>query len=136
MALTYNIAHTIAHAAIAEAGKRDLKICVAIVDNHGNLVQFHRMDGTSHGSIQVSQQKAYTSSAFPLSTRKLAEQNAGLPGGPYGGGAISKFVLLAGGLPIFDQEGQHIGAVGISGATPDLDELCAQASIDVIAQTD
>ncbi len=28
------------------------------------------------------------------------------------------------------------GAIGISGATPDLDELCAQASIDAIAQTD
>lgn len=38
-----------------------------------------------------------------------------------------------GGLPIMTAEGQHIGGVGVSGATSNQDEECAQAGLDAIA---
>ena len=41
-------------------------------------------------------------------------------------------VLLEGGLPIITKDGEHIGSIGISGATPELDGICAQAAIDAI----
>lgn len=46
--------------------------------------------------------------------------------------AVPGVVLLEGGLPILTHDGQHIGSIGISGATPQLDALCAQAGIDAI----
>jgi uncharacterized protein GlcG (DUF336 family) len=90
------------------------------------------MDNTSYGSIRISQLKAKTSASMPLSTRALAERNAKLPVSPYIG--IPDLILLGGGLPIITNDGQHIGSIGISGATQVLDELCAQAGIDAIAE--
>lgn len=63
-----------------------------------------------------------------LSTKALAERNASLPVSPYLG--IPDIVLLGGGLPIITKDGQHIGSIGISGATQQLDE---EAGLDAIA---
>ncbi len=32
--------------------------------------------------------------------------------------------------PILTKDGQHIGAIGINGATPELDGICAEAALD------
>ncbi|MDH0646016.1 heme-binding protein [Pseudomonas sp. GD03858] len=103
-------------------------IVVSIVDNHGNLKHFHRMDGTSSGSVQVAQLKASTSARFPASSRSLGERSAALPANPYA--SLPGFLLLEGGLPIMDAKGAHIGGIGISGATPELDAQFAQAALD------
>ena len=42
-------------------------------------------------------------------------------------------VPFAGGLPIRTESGHLIGAIGVSGATGDQDEECAQAAIDAVA---
>jgi uncharacterized protein GlcG (DUF336 family) len=117
-------------AAAAERAARaqGVAIVISIVDNHGNLKHFHRMDGTSSGSIKVAQLKASTSARFPLSSSTLAERSAALPTNPYA--SLPGFTLLGGGLPIMDANGQHIGGIGISGATPELDAQFAQAALD------
>ena len=120
-------------AAQAKAQQLGIRIVVAIIDNHGNLKAFARMDGSASGSVQIAQLKANSSASLPLSTRTLAERNGGQPGGPYAGGAIPGVVLLPGGLPIHSKAGEHLGGIGISGATPDLDEQCAQAALDAVA---
>jgi len=38
--------------------------------------------------------------------------------------------LLEGGLPILDKNGMHIGGIGISGATPELDARFAQVALE------
>ena len=55
-----------------------------------------------------------------------------MPANPYS--AIPDILLLGGGLPILTKDGQHIGGIGISGVTPEFDELCAQAGLDAIAE--
>lgn len=117
-------------AAIAERAARvhGFAIVISIVDNHGNLKHFHRMDGTSSGSIKVAHLKASTSARFPLSSSTLAERSAALPANPYA--SLPGFTLLGGGLPIMDANGQHIGGIGVSGATPELDAQFAQAALD------
>lgn len=129
--ITSQMAQTMVDAAVRAAREKGFTIVVSIVDNHGNLKLFHRMDNTSSGSIQVSQLKASTSAQFPVSTKILAERSAGLPGNPYG--SIPGFLLLEGGLPIMNKNGLHIGGIGISGATPELDAAFAQAAIDGVA---
>lgn len=128
--LSLDMAKIMAQAAEKKAIENNIKIVLSIYDNHGNLKYFYRMDNTSYGSIRISQLKAKTSASFPISSKALSERSIKMPANPYI--AIPDILLLAGGLPILTAEGYHIGSIGISGATPELDEICAQAGIDAI----
>ncbi|HAT1926159.1 TPA: heme-binding protein [Legionella pneumophila] len=97
------------------------------MDNHGNLKLFRRMDGNSFISIRMSQLKAMTSASIPISTKDLAERNKSFANSPYS--SAPGIVLLEGGL---SKEGQHLGSIGISGATPEIDGLCARAALEAI----
>jgi len=127
-AITAEAARAMAAVAERAARAQGFAIVISIVDNHGNLKHFHRMDGTSSGSIKVAQLKASTSARFPLSSSALAARSAALPANPYA--SLPGFTLLGGGLPILDANGEHIGGIGISGATPELDAEFAQAALD------
>ncbi|MBC3438549.1 heme-binding protein [Pseudomonas sp. BW16M2] len=126
--ITTERARSMADAAERAARAQGFAIVISIVDNHGNLKYFQRMDGTSSGSIQVAQLKAETSARFPLSSRSLGERSAALPANPYA--SLPGFTLLEGGLPIMDVNGKHIGGIGISGATPELDAQFARAALE------
>lgn len=129
-ALTLEMAEAAAEAALAKGEALGLKIAVAIMDCHGNLKVFRRMDGNNAISVTMAQRKAKTSALIPLSTKALAERNNVMEGSPYLG--VPEVVLLEGGLPIFSQGGEHMGSIGVSGAMPDLDGQCAQAGLDAI----
>ena len=128
--LTLEMAKKIAAAAEEEARKNKINIVISILDAGGNLKYFQRMEGTSYGSVRISQLKANTSASLPVSSRALAERSAKFLCNPYG--EIPDTLLLPGGLPIITEDGQHIGAIGISGATSDQDEVCAQAGLNAV----
>jgi glc operon protein GlcG len=129
-ALSLDMAKEMADAAEDASKKHSLKIVIAIMDNHGNLKYYRRMDGNNLVSVRMAPLKALTSASIPISTKELALKNEQLPNRPYG--TVREIVLLEGGLPIITTDGQHIGAIGISGATPELDGICAQAALDII----
>ena len=129
-ALSLDMAKTMADAAEAKAQEMGLKIVVAIMDSHGNLKYYRRMDGNNFISVCMAPLKAHTSASIPLSTKALAERSAGMPNNPYAN--VPGIVLLEGGLPIITKDGQHIGSIGISGASPELDGICAKAALDAI----
>ena len=130
-ALSLEMAKKMADQAEAKAIEKEIKISIAIMDNHGNLKYYRRMDDSGFISVRMSQLKSLTCASMPVSTKDLGKRNAGLPNGPYL--AVPGIVLLEGGLPILTQDGQHIGSIGISGATPELDGICAQAGVDAIS---
>ncbi len=129
-ALSLDMAKTIADAVEAKAIEQKLKIVVAIMDQHGNLKYFSRMDGNNFISVRMAPLKAFTCASIPISTKALAERSAGMINSPYSD--VPGIVLLEGGLPIITKDGQHIGAIGVSGASPELDGICAQAGLDAI----
>ena len=47
---------------------------------------------------------------------------------------VDFLVPFAGGLPIITDSGHLIGAIGVSGASSDQDEECAQAAIDSVRE--
>ena len=108
------------------------KINIAIYDGGGNLKLFRRQDGAFMHSIQIAQLKARTSAGMPRSTRQLGEINYSKEH-PYGIDQVPGLVIFPGGLPILTADGEHIGGIGVSGATGDQDEQCAQAAIDAVA---
>jgi glc operon protein GlcG len=129
-ALSLEMAKKMADAAEFAAIEKGLKIVIAIMDAHGNLKYYRRMDGNGFISVRMAQLKALTSASMPVSTKALVERNEKMPNGPYL--SVPGIVLLEGGLPIITKDGQHIGAIGISGATPELDGICAEAGINAI----
>jgi glc operon protein GlcG len=131
-ALSLEMAKKMADAAEAKATEKGLLIVVAIMDNHGNLKYYRRMDENNFISIRMAQLKAMTSASIPISTKALSDRNNALEGGPYL--AVPGIVVLEGGLPIITKDGEHIGSIGISGANPQLDGECAQAGLDAVGE--
>ena len=129
-ALSLEMAKKMADGAEKKAIEKQIKIAIAIMDAHGNLKYYHRMDGNNFVSVRMSQLKAMTSASIPISTKALAERNKAMDNSPYS--SVPGIALLEGGLPIITKDGQHIGSIGISGAKPELDGICAQAAIDSI----
>ncbi|MEE8282495.1 MAG: heme-binding protein [candidate division NC10 bacterium] len=105
---------------------------IAVVDDGGNLLAFHRMDGAKIASIDIAVSKAYTAAAARTPTHKYGE--LAQPGGPVFGIFTSnqgRFSIIRGGLPILI-EGQVVGGVGVGAGTPDQDVEVAQAGIDTL----
>lgn len=125
--LTLDTARKIAAGCEELARKEGWTMSIAVVDTSGQLKYFSRADDSIGISIGLAQAKAKTSASVPVSTRKfreIARSNAlGLELTP---GAST----VAGGLPLM-AGGRHVGAVGVSGASEDQDEACAQAGLDV-----
>ena len=100
-----------------------------------DLILFRRQDDAFLGSINIAINKATSSAMIPRSTRKVGELAYGENGnlGPRPGVATVDFLVpFAGGLPIRTDSGVLLGAIGVSGASSDQDEECAQAAIDAV----
>ena len=116
---------------IAAATKKaeDIKqpMNIAVVDAGGNLLAFERMENAWLGSIDISQKKAWTSRAFDITTQDLATHSQS--GNQFFGIHASndgKVMIFAGGIPI-KQDGQVVGAIGVSGGSGDQDHDVAHA---------
>lgn len=121
-------ARKMADACVAMAKEKGWKMNIAILDDGGNLKYFERMDGAFRGSIQIAQLKANTSTMFPFPTKALGEVAQRVPGIVH----VPGLVTFEGGLPIMTAGGEHIGAIGVSGAKAEEDGLCAQAGLDAV----
>jgi uncharacterized protein GlcG (DUF336 family) len=102
---------------------------IAVVDAGGNLVSHVRMDGAWIGSIDISITKAFTSRAFDISTKDLAEPSQ--PGGQFYGIHVSnggRIRIFAGGIPLSSGDGgEVVGAIGVSGGSGEQDQTVAEA---------
>jgi uncharacterized protein GlcG (DUF336 family) len=128
----------LARKVIAAAEKKAAEIGqpmnIAVVDEGGNLVSHVRMDGAWIGSIDISINKAFTSRAFDISTKDLAQHSQS--GGQFFGIHVSnhgRVMVFAGGIPL-KQGSKIIGAIGVSGGTGDQDHSVAQAGATVVHQ--
>src|ERR1700677_3513111 len=89
--------------AAAEKKAEELKqpMNVAVVDEGGNLIAFERMTNAWIGSIDISQKKAWTSRAFDIATKDLAEHSQS--GNQFFGIHASndgRVMIFAGGIPL------------------------------------
>ncbi len=109
---------------------------IAIVDRGAHLVLFRRQNDSFLGSFRIALRKAKSAARLPIPTRTLGEIVHGKDGQPGRAPALGEFhhvTALTGGLPIRMANGALVGAIGVSGATGDQDEQCAQAAIDAVA---
>jgi uncharacterized protein GlcG (DUF336 family) len=125
--VTLNDARRVIAAAEKKAAEIGQPMNVAVADAGGNLVAHVRMDGAWLGSIDISIKKAFTSRAFDIATKDLAEHSQS--GGQFFGIHASnggRIMIFAGGIPL-KRDGKVVGAVGVSGGSGEQDHAVAEA---------
>ena len=133
--LTLNIANLIVSSAMKHAREINAApICVAVLDNRGVVRVLQTEDGCALLRPDIAQGKAWGSIALGVSTRSM---RGAFEEKPNMNPAFYSFMSLAGGrlVPspggVFIKDGNEIiGAIGISGDNPDVDEACAVAAIE------
>ena len=119
-------AKKVAAATLAECGKNSWNVAVAVVDTHGYLVYFERMENTQYASMDIAIGKAKAAATYRRPTRAFADViNKGGPATATLPGVFAS----PGGLPVL-VGGNVTGAVGVSGVTGDQDEQCAKAGLE------
>ena len=123
--LTLEAAEKIAAAAEAEAKKRNATVVIVVVDDGGYPLVLKRLNDTQVASVEVGIGKARTAAIFRRPSGVFEEQIKS--------GRVASLVLpgatpLQGGLPLI-HEGKVVGAIGVSGNTPQEDEDIAKAGV-------
>ena len=119
-------------AARKEAIKTKTQMCIAVVDSGANLKAFLRMDDAWVGSIDISIKKAKTAVFFGMPTGeigKLSQPGKSLYGIEHSNEGL---ITFPGGLPIVDEEGVLVGAIGVSGSSVENDNKVAEAGLKVV----
>jgi len=121
--LSLEAADKVAAAAEAEAKKRNASVVIVVVDDGGYPLVLKRLDDTQVASVEVGIRKARTAAIFRRPSREFEEQIKN--------GRVASLVLpgatpLQGGVPLI-ANGKVVGAIGVSGNTPQEDEDIALA---------
>ena len=125
--LTLQAATKAAAAAQAEATKRGATVVIAVVDDGGHLILLHRLDDTQVASVEVGIGKARTAAIFRRPSKEFEDQ---IRSGRVAALALPGATPLQGGVPI-TVDGKVIGAIGVSGNTPQEDEDIAKVGAAV-----
>jgi uncharacterized protein GlcG (DUF336 family) len=124
-AITLDAARKIIVAAEAEAKKAKVNLAICILDSAGQLVLAERMDNTQYASMKIAEGKALTSVNFRRPTKMFQDA---IKGGATPLLTFPGVLADMGGLPIV-KDGKLIGAIGLSGASSEMDEQIAQAAV-------
>lgn len=128
--LTLDVAKSIVSAASAEATRRHATVVIAVVDDGGHLIVLERLDDTQVASVDVGIGKARTAAIFRRPSKVFEDQ---VREGRVAALALPGATPLQGGLPIV-HHGRVIGAIGVSGNTPQEDEAIARAGMEAAAR--
>lgn len=133
--ITLDVAKKIIAGAEEEAKKIGVSMVISVVDEGGNLIAIHRMDDAWLASIDIAQNKAWTSVALKMPSANLAD--ATVPAAElYGLNTTNngRLVVFGGGIPL-EIDGKVVGAVGVSGSTVPHDVQVAEAGVRVFNDT-
>lgn len=76
--------------------------------------------------------KARTAAITGLATGALGDLDYENHERPMGIANMPGLTVAQGGLPISTENGEHIGGIGVSGASSTEDEACSRAAIDAV----
>jgi len=131
-AVTLAAAHRVINAGIKASESLGIPMSIVVVDAAGHLTAAARMDGASMLTQEVAFKKAWTSAMTGAPTAGVHQFVTSDAGAVLSMPHVSHFSLVAGGLPIARQD-RCIGAVGVSGATVELDLKVAEAAVAALA---
>lgn len=130
--LGHNDAQRAIQAIQAEALKRGKAITIAVGDAHGELIGLLRLDGALLPSVTVATNKVFTAAREHKTTQQIGQSVRDAKHGfdiAYFGDP--RFIGWSGGLPVIIN-GATVGAVAVSGVTPEEDAELAQIGVAAI----
>jgi uncharacterized protein GlcG (DUF336 family) len=114
-------------AALAEAERQSVDVCIAAADSGGHLLAFARMDRAPLLCVQLAQDKAFSVSSFGgLPTGEWWRLLESEPALLHGIVKTDRLVVFGGGVPLVCQ-GRTVGAIGVSGGSSEQDVRIAEA---------
>jgi len=116
-------ARKVAAAAQEAARAKGVDVVIVVVDDGGYILLLERMDGAQVASVNVGIGKARTAAIYRRPSRVFEEQ---IKNGRVAALALADATPLQGGVPI-SLEGKVVGAIGVSGDSPQIDEDIAIA---------
>ena len=131
--LTLAEADQIIDAALAKGRELELgKLTVVVLDDGGHPIAMKREDGSEFLRPPIATAKAWGALGMGLPSRRLFERSKKMPVfiASLSDLADGGLVALPGGVIIRDEDGDIIGAVGVSGDTSEPDEVCAVAGVE------
>jgi len=129
--LTLEVAQRLAATAKAEADKRGATVVIAVVDDGGQLILLERLNDTQVASVDVATAKARTAAIFRRPSKEFEDQ---VRNGRVAAITLPGATPLQGGLPIVVED-QVVGAIGVSGNSPQQDEDIARAGLVALTAT-
>ena len=130
-ALSLGAARKMVAAAEAEAERNHWRGVVAVVDEGGWAILLERMDHAAMtASVELAAGKARSAALFKKPTQALEEA---INHGRYAAITARGFIEMQGGLPVV-VDGEVIGGIGASFATPEEDEQIAKAGLAALTQ--
>lgn len=114
----------LADAAMAEAARRNVLICAAIVDRNSDVIQVDRMDGAPPMTPDIAISLAITAVNFGTSAKAADYPSLDA----LASATTFKFLPVPGGVAITDG-GRTVGAIGIGGADPATCEAIARTVV-------
>lgn len=126
--ITLEVAKKVAAAAAAEANRNNFTMAIAIVDIGGNLTYLEKIDGTQLSGVNVAIAKARSANGYKRPTKAFEDAVAG---GRNALLALPEALPIEGGIPLI-ADGKIIGAIGVSGGSPQQDGQVATAGANAM----
>jgi uncharacterized protein GlcG (DUF336 family) len=123
--LTADDAERALRASLAAARAAGVAVTIAIVDAAGGLLALSRMDGARAYTVDLASRKARTAAAVGVGTAVLAALYKDKP-------PPAEMMIMPGGIPVLSDK-LTAGAIGVSGATTEMDESIAAAGLAALA---
>ena len=130
--LSLELALRVIDAALARASELACApLTVVVLDAGGHDLALKRQNGSGILRADIARGKAWGALGMGFSSREIAERAQKVPAfvGALASVSQGRLVPAAGGILIYDEGRNVIGAVGISGDTSDRDEDCAIAGV-------
>jgi uncharacterized protein GlcG (DUF336 family) len=129
--ITLKTAKLMGEKAIKKAEEINVPVVFSVVDAGGNLLYTERMDKAFVTSVDIANNKAFTSWALRSGTHEISQvvqPGESLYGLNHTNNA--RIIPFGGGFPVMF-EGQVIGALGVSGGSVEEDMTIARAALEI-----
>jgi len=130
--LTLDTAQRILAKALTTASELRVAVCIFVSGRDGTQVLAARMDGAPLLSVKLAADKAWTVAAFNgLPTHEWWGLIESEPALVHGITKVDRLIIFGGGVPVL-QDGEFVGAVGVSGGSAAEDRMIAEAGARAI----
>lgn len=130
-ALTLQTSLQLAQRAFAEgAQRRVVHMSCVVTDAGGHVRLAMRADGQGIFGVETATGKAVSALGFGRSTLLQTGSFDGAATAAVNGATRGRFVPLGGGVVIVDGDDEPIGAVGVSGGAPAVDDEIVRAALE------